>query len=191
MNKYILKSIRDNAELLDSLAKDDEIINKIDQLAKKCCNAHTNGGKIIFAGNGGSAADSQHLVAELVGRYNIDRDPIRAIALTCDTSVITAISNDYGYPNVFSRQFDAIADENDVYITFSTSGKSQNIIQSLKIAKEKKVYSVCFTGKILNNLDDICDEVFRVNSKQTDRIQEIHILLGHILCGLIERYLFK
>ena len=189
MNKYILKSIRDNAELLDSLTKDDELINKIDQLAKKCCLAHNNGGKIIFAGNGGSASDCQHLAAELIGRFEKDRPPLKSISLNTDTSVITALSNDYSYDTVYQRQLEILGDAKDLLVVISTSGNSKNILEALKIAKRKKIKTISFLGGNGGKALKLSQNSIVIPSKNTARVQEMHIFLGQLICSNVEKIL--
>jgi len=150
-----------------------------------------NGNKIIFCGNGGSAGDSQHLAAELMGRYKIDREPLPAIALTVDTSAITAIGNDYGYENIFSRQLKGIGKKGDVLFAISTSGKSKNIICAVKEAKKIGIKVVALTGKNKNELSDISDICIHATSDETNHIQEMHIAIGQLICGIVEETLFK
>ena len=147
-------------------------------------------GKVLLAGNGGSAADSQHIAAEFMGRLNFDRDPLPAIALTANTSNLTCIANDYGYENIFSRQAQALASENDSLIVYSTSGKSPNIIKLVKEARNKVKYIISFTGSNKNDLEKYSDVVLSVNSDKTTRIQEIHAIAGHIICECVEETLF-
>ena len=144
-----------------------------------------NKNKLIFAGNGGSAADSQHLSAELMSKFEFDREAISSIALTTDTSIITSISNDFDYSNIFSRQIEGIASKGDVFFGITTSGNSQNIINAFKTAKSKGLICVGLTGNN-NNLSFYCDHLLQIPSANTARIQEGHRIIGHILCGLIE-----
>jgi len=144
------------------------------------------GRKILFCGNGGSAADAQHLSAELVGRYMKNRKPLASIALTTDTSVITAISNDFSYDKIFSRQLESIGNECDVLYAISTSGKSKNIITALKAAKLLKIKTIGITGSGSNEFKKLCDITITVPASRPDRIQEMHIAIGHIICEIIE-----
>ena len=146
--------------------------------------------KIIFCGNGGSAGDSQHLAAELMGRYKIDRKPLAAIALTVDTSAITAIGNDYGYDQVFSRQLEGIAENGDVLIGISTSAESKNVLEAIKTAKKLGVITICLTGDRETETTNLSDYVIRAPSKETNYIQEMHITIGQLMCGIIENTLF-
>jgi len=146
--------------------------------------------KIIFCGNGGSASDAQHLAAELIGRYKEDRPPLPAIAITTDTSAITAIGNDYGFENIFSRQISGIGNSGDTLVAISTSGNSKNIIKAIEEAKKRKITVIGLTGinnSELSNLSDIC---IHAQSDQTNYIQEAHITIGHLICGLVEKEIF-
>jgi D-sedoheptulose 7-phosphate isomerase len=155
--------------------------------AQVCIDCLNNGGKILIFGNGGSAADAQHIAAELVGRYKVDRKGLPAIALTTDSSAITSIANDFGFSNVFDRQVEAFAKEGDVLIGISTSGRSKNVINALKLASKLKCKTISFSGQDDAILSKICDVNLAVPSKDTPRIQEMHILIGHTICHLIDR----
>ena len=144
------------------------------------------GNKVLLCGNGGSAADAQHIAAELTGRFKIERMPLPGIALTTDTSALTAIGNDYGFDQVFSRQVAALAKEGDVVIGISTSGNSLNVIYALETAKEMGCKAIGLTGKGGGKMNDVCDLNIIVPSDDTARIQEMHILIGHILCQLVD-----
>lgn len=164
----------------------------IQTIAFECINRLEKGGKIIIFGNGGSAADAQHMAAEFVGSFsNKERKALPAIALTADTSTITSISNDYSYSNVFSRQIEAFANEKDVVIAISTSGKSENIINALKLAKKRKCFSVGLSGNEGGFMNDICNENIIVSSNQTSRIQEIHLFIAHIICDIVDKHFLK
>ena len=155
--------------------------------AQLCIDCLRNGGKILLFGNGGSAADAQHIAAELVGRYKVERKSLPAIALTTDTSALTAIGNDYGYTHVFDRQVAALANKGDVVIGISTSGNSINVINALKLALELKCKTIGFSGQDGVVMKDICDITLDVPSEDTPRIQEMHILIGHTICHLIDQ----
>ena len=155
--------------------------------AKLCINCLKNGGKILLFGNGGSASDAQHIAAELVGRYKIDRRGLGAIALNTDTSAITSIGNDFGYDKIFYRQLESLANPGDVVIGISTSGSSKNILVAIDLAKKLKCKTIGLTGRAENKLNEICDITLNIPSTDTPRIQEMHILLGHILCNLIDQ----
>ncbi|WBX71664.1 SIS domain-containing protein [Tenacibaculum retecalamus] len=164
--------------------KDDIIL-----IANECITRLKTGGKIIILGNGGSAADAQHMAAELVGSFNNkQRKALAAIALTTDTSILTSISNDYTYDNVFSRQIEALATDQDLVIGISTSGTSKNVINALKVAKNKKCFVVGLSGNKGGDMNTICDKNIIVNSTQTSRIQEVHLFIEHSICDIIDRY---
>jgi len=162
---------------------------KLEQIAKICSNAVKNGNKIIFCGNGGSAADAQHLAAELVVKYRKIRKAIPAIAITTDTSILTAIGNDIGAECIFERQIEAVANKDDILIGLTTSGNSENVIKAFKKAKEIGLKTVVLTGKTGGRIKDLADTVLCVPSDITNNIQEMHIVCGHIICGLIEEML--
>jgi D-sedoheptulose 7-phosphate isomerase len=178
-------NIKDLIFTLDQLKKYELLLNKT---AKLIFNKVKKGGKIFICGNGGSAADAQHLAAEFLVRLrpHINRKPIPAISLALDTSTLTACGNDYNFNSIFSRNLEALAEKKDVLIAISTSGKSKNIIDVLKYSKKKKIYSFCFLGKDGGNAKKICDEFILVPSNNVARIQESHILLGHTLFEKIE-----
>lgn len=162
------------------------ITHSIEKSAKLCIECLKNNGKIILFGNGGSAGDAQHISAELVGRYKKERKGLPAIALTTDTSAITCIGNDYGYEKVFSRQVEALANNTDLVIGISTGGTSLNVINGLNAAKKIGCQTIGFSGKGGGSFSSICDENIIIPSKDTARIQEMHILIGHIICQLID-----
>ena len=151
-----------------------------------CQKALQNGNKILIAGNGGSAADAQHITAELVGRFTTERRALAAIALTTDTSILTSVGNDYGFNFIYARQIQALARPNDVFIAISTSGNSQNIIEAVREARKCGAIVVGFLGKMGGELKDLVDLAIIVDSDNTARIQEMHILIGHILCEYID-----
>jgi D-sedoheptulose 7-phosphate isomerase len=179
--------------LLESIKVKEEIIRSDIGKIIKICNTITNclkkGGKVILFGNGGSAADSQHIAAELVGRFQKDRCALPAIALTTDTSIITALSNDYGYETIFARQLEALAKKKDVIIGISTSGRAKNVTLALNTAKKMGLKTICLTGKDGGEIAKIADIPLIVPSKITARIQEAHITIGHIICELVEEAL--
>jgi len=159
----------------------------IEVAAELCINCLKKGKKILLFGNGGSAADAQHIAAEIVGRYKIERNGLSAIALTTDTSALTAISNDYGYLHVFNRQVKALANEGDVLIGISTGGSSANVVNALKIAKDLGCKSIGFSGKDGGEFNNLCDINIVVPAEDTPRIQEMHIVIGHTICHLIDQ----
>jgi len=149
------------------------------------------GNKILLCGNGGSAADCQHIAAELVGRFGMERKALPAIALTTDTSILTAVGNDYSFDTIFERQVEALGNKGDVLIGISTSGNSKNVLNAVKKAKEIGLLTVGFSGKDGGELSKLADHCFVVKSFSTPRIQEVHITLGHVLCDFIEKYIFS
>lgn len=180
--------------LLDEIIKNFTLLkNKhdiIEKIAQTWITSITNGNKVIFCGNGGSAADSQHLAAELMGRYLIDRNPMPAMSLTVDTSALTAIGNDYGYENIFSRQLRGIGKKGDCLVGISTSGNSKNILEAFKVAKEKEITTIAFTGNSGGEMLKLADITLNVPSEITNNIQEMHIACGHIICGIVENSFF-
>lgn len=162
----------------------------IEQIAKLWIASLEQGNKIMFCGNGGSAGDSQHLSAELVGRYKINRPALPALALTVDTSAITAIANDFGYEQVFSRQVEGLGKAGDCLVGISTSGNSQNIVNAFLKAKEIGINTIAFTGEGGGKMKEIADICLNVPSSVTNNIQEMHIACGHILCDIVEKHFF-
>ena len=190
MKTYIKNQIQKSYETKQKIYEDEELLSAIELVAKKCVALYKNGKKTLLAGNGGSAADAQHIAAELVGRYGFDRASIPSLALTTDTSNLTAIGNDYGYDYVFSRQLEGMGQEGDLFIGISTSGNSQNIVNAFEVAKKKNIYTVALTGRDGGAMAKMADTALVIPSQDTPRIQESHILLGHILCDIIEKELF-
>jgi D-sedoheptulose 7-phosphate isomerase len=175
---------------LQAMSTDQSAQDLLERAVGMCSAALRSGGKVLFAGNGGSAADAQHWAGELVSRFYYDRPGLAAIALTTDTSVLTAIGNDYGFDYVFARQIEALGRKGDVFIAISTSGNSANILRAADAARERGLGVIGFTGKTGGHLAEKCDLCLRVPSTETPRIQEGHEVLGHLLCGLIEAELF-
>ena len=189
--EFIRKQIEESLKV-KTLLLDDELIHKlIEESALRCCEALKNDKKIIFAGNGGSAADAQHLAGELVNRFGFERPGLSAVAITTDTSVITSIANDYGFDRLFARQIQAIGKKGDILVAISTSGNSANIIEGIKEAKKIGITTIGLTGRSGGKISELCDLCFRIPSDDTPRIQEAHILIGHIICSVIENSLFK
>ena len=174
----------------EALLEDEELLNQIERLAQLCLVTLKAGGKIIFAGNGGSFADAQHLSAEFTSRFLFDRAPLASVALATNNSAISAIGNDYGYEQVFARELQAIAKADDVFIAISTSGNSANILAAIKTALTLGVTTVAWTGQSGGKIRQLC-ECIRIPSSETARIQECHILIGHIVCGLVEAAYFQ
>lgn len=191
MQHYIVEEIQKLSSILMLIQNDRDLLAKIESVAQLFITTIKNGGKILFAGNGGSAADAQHLAAELVCRYTYDRPGLPGIALTTDTSALTAIANDYAFDYLFARQIEALGQANDVFIGISTSGKSANILKALECARKKQLITVGFTGVAISEVDDYADITLHVPSTETAKIQECHILFGHIICSLMQDSLFK
>lgn len=189
MREKILKIIEESIAVKDKIRQTQ--VETIIKIAKLIENAFKKGGKVILFGNGGSASDAQHLAAEFIGRFQKERRGLPAISLTTNTSTLTALSNDYGYDIVFSRQIEALAKKNDIVIGISTSGKAKNVIQAIKIAKKNKIKTIALTGGSGGELAKISNVSLIVPSNITARIQETHILIGHIICELVENNLFK
>tara|TARA_Y100000782_G_scaffold110480_1_gene136967 strand:+ start:274 stop:864 length:591 start_codon:yes stop_codon:yes gene_type:complete len=190
MKENIKKQILESAKIKNEMAQTG--VESIERAAEFFIDSIKAGGKILWCGNGGSAADAQHLATELMGGMSDhDRMPIPSIALTTDSSFITAWSNDTDFESIFSRQIQGLGKEGDVLVGISTSGNSKNIINAIKQAKYKKLSTIAFTGKSGGNLDGIADITLKVPSGNTQRIQESHIMIGQILCSLVELYIMK
>lgn len=193
MGKYLFdikRAIDDSIVTKQFILNDKLFLNSIDNAVALCVEALRNGGKIWFAGNGGSAADAQHLAAELSGRFYLDRQSLPAEALNVNSSFMTAVANDYGYDKVYARLLEGCARQGDVLVAISTSGNSKNILEAVKTAKSMYVKVIGLTGKTGGALEGKCDVLLNVPSTDTPRIQESHILIGHILCENIEKELF-
>jgi D-sedoheptulose 7-phosphate isomerase len=190
MKRLIINEIQNSINVKNEILNNNEIISQIENLVNHCINSLKSGGKIIFCGNGGSFADSQHLTAELISRLRFDREPLPAIALGTNSSNMSAIANDYGYEQVFKREIIALANENDVFIPISTSGNSKNVIHAIKEANKKNIKTVALTGFSGGKIKELCDSIV-IPSDIVEKIQEVHIMIGHILCFLIEEKLFK
>ncbi|MCH9742263.1 MAG: D-sedoheptulose 7-phosphate isomerase [Proteobacteria bacterium] len=178
------------AEVIAAITKDEALQTQFEQLVLACETALQNGNKLLFIGNGGSAADAQHLAAELVVRFKLDRPGLPALALTVDSSALTAIGNDYGFEQLFARQVQALGKAGDVLIALTTSGNSANVLASVAVAKAQGILVVGMTGQKGGGLLSAADMCLRMPSDDTPRIQEAHTLLGHMLCDLLEQRLF-
>jgi D-sedoheptulose 7-phosphate isomerase len=187
----VIGYLRRSREVLDRAAVDHGLLSSIVAIAVGIAQSLGAGGKILLAGNGGSAADAQHIAAEMLSRFKFDRDPLPAIALTTDTSVLTAIGNDYGFEHVFERQVRGLGRKGDVFIAISTSGRSPNIIAALKAARERELITVGFTGAGGLAMKPWCDVLLAAPSEETALIQQVHITAAHAICDLVERNLFK
>ena len=184
--EIIINNIREAKKNLEIL-QNEKIIKEINSFSIQATKALKKNKKLIFCGNGGSAADSNHLVAELVGRFMKTRIALNAISSASNTSTLTAISNDYEYSKVFSRQIEAVGNSGDVLVCITTSGKSKNILEAIKIAKKKRIKTLILSSELAKKINFKTDFKIFVPSNRTDRIQEMHILIGHIICELIER----
>jgi D-sedoheptulose 7-phosphate isomerase len=189
-SSIIKKSIEDSIAVKTAILQEETLISKIDLVAMECVKCYENGGKILLCGNGGSAGDAQHIAAELSGRFMIDRPPLYAEALHVNSSFVTAVSNDYGYEHVFSRMVEAAGRSGDVLIAISTSGNSPIILRAIEKARSQGMVVIGMTGQTGGQMAGMCEILLNVPSKETPRIQESHILIGHILCDLIEQSLF-
>ena len=190
MIEEITTQIKESIETKTKVLNDQTIISKIQLMVEKSIESLNNGGKIIFCGNGGSFGDSQHLAAEFISRLRFDRSPLASIALGTNSSNLSAIGNDYGYEKVFTRELLALGKKEDIFIPISTSGNSPNVIDAIKAAKSLGIQVFALTGGNAGKMEDLCDCLI-VPSNETEKIQEVHIMIGHIFCGLIESLIFK
>ncbi len=185
--KYVQKSIETKQKILSS----DIILNIVNKIADEIIKVYRHGNKVIFVGNGGSAADAQHLAAELVSKFYFERKALDAVALTTNTSILTAIANDYDFENVFSRQLEACGKKGDLLFSISTSGSSKNVILAIKTAKKIGMKSISFTGEMESEMSELSDITLKIPSDETPIIQESHIMLGHVICAIVESSLIK
>jgi len=185
--KRIIKSSIDTKQ---SVLQNEGLLKTIDTSVDVIVNAFRNGNRVYFCGNGGSAADAQHLAAEFSGRFYTNRKALPAEALHCNTSYLTAVANDYGFDEIYSRLIDGIGEAGDVLVGLSTSGTSANIIKAFETAKKKEMITIGFTGKSGGNMKPLCDHLVNIPSTDTPRIQESHIMVGHIICQLVEEKYF-
>ena len=190
MIKSIKYEIEESIKVKNEILNNHSLLAQIEDLTNVILKSINNGGKIIFCGNGGSFADSQHLAAEFVARLRFDRSPLPSVALGTNSSSTTAIANDYGYEEVFKREIESLGKETDIFIPISTSGNSMNILKAIKSAKDKKIKVIGLSGKDGGKMKNMCD-VILVPSNSTEKIQEVHIMLGHIICGLVEKKYFN
>ena len=186
IKKSIINSIKTKEEILEN----EGILRTINQTSKKMIEAFINGRKVLFCGNGGSAADAQHLAAELSGKFYLDREPLFAGVLGTNFSYLTAVSNDYSYNDVFARAVKANGKLGDILVAISTSGNSINVIEALKVARDKEMITVGLSGETGGNMKNLCHYLIKVPSTDTPRIQESHILIGHIICEIVEKEIF-
>ncbi len=190
MNRFIKTQISDSIKVKKALLQKPAFIKRLEMAAMCIVKAYREGHKLLLAGNGGSAADAQHIAGELVNRFRFDRPALPAVALSTDTSVLTSIGNDSDFGQVFARQIQALGAAGDVFIGISTSGNSNNIIQALRVCGRKGIVGIGLTGQSGGKMKAFCDYCLQVPSKEIPRIQEAHILIAHILCGIIEESLF-
>jgi len=190
MNNRIKEAIQQSIAIKQQILDNPQMLSLIEQSTDVIVNAYEQNKKVLFCGNGGSASDAQHLAAELSGRFYFDRPPLESEALHVNTSYLTAVANDYGYDKVYSRAIRGTGKEGDVLIGLSTSGNSENIVNAFKVAKEKGMITIGFTGASGGEMKDVSDILLAVSSKDTPRIQESHILMGHIICELVESTMF-
>jgi len=191
MRDYITAQIAEAGRVMSAMLADDSLVATVQSAAEACVACLKHGGKVLLAGNGGSAADAQHMAAEFVNRFAVDRPGLAAVALTTDTSILTSIGNDYGYEKLFARQVQALGNRGDVFVAYSTSGRSPNILLALQEARARGLTCIGFTGNRGGPMAADCDYYLAVPSSDTPKIQEGHLVLGHILCGLTEKALFK
>jgi len=191
MTDKIKKIIQSSIATKQLVLQDEELINTVEKVVEVIVKAFQNGKHVYFCGNGGSAADAQHLAAEFSGRFYTDRKALPAEALHCNTSYLTAVANDYSFDVVYSRIIDGIGQEGDVLVGLSTSGNSKNIVKAFETAREKKMTTVGFTGESGGGMRSFSDYLINVPSTDTPRIQESHIMAGHIICQLVEEKYFK
>ncbi|MFA5972699.1 MAG: D-sedoheptulose 7-phosphate isomerase [Lentimicrobiaceae bacterium] len=191
MKSKIKSVIQSSIDLKTKVLNDTVLIETLQKVVEQIIHCYENGGKVLLCGNGGSAADAQHIAAELSGRFYFDRHPLYAEALHTNSSYVTAVANDYGYDEIFARLVLAMGSKNDILIGLSTSGNSPNILRAFTEANSLEMKTIGFTGETGGELKDKCTFLLNVPSADTPRIQEVHILLGHIICELVEKKLFK
>jgi D-sedoheptulose 7-phosphate isomerase len=190
MHKDFIQTIKNSISVKENLINDVDLLHQLEVAVNKIVDCYHNNGKVLFCGNGGSAADAQHLAAELSGRFYYDRPPLQAEALHVNSSFVTAVANDYGYDYVFARMVEAWGRENDILVALSTSGSSQNILRAVESARKQQMMIIGFTGAGGGKLKSMCDIILEIPSTDTPRVQESHILIGHILCEHVEKILF-
>ena len=190
MHKYISNQVKKSYEIKQAIYESKELMTLIEEVSTRTIDIYKSGNKTLIAGNGGSAADAQHIAGEFVSKFYFDRPGLASLALTTDTSIITAIGNDYGYDKLFSRQIEANGVAGDMFIGISTSGNSANVLEALKACKEKGIITVGFTGETGGKMSELCDYCIKIPSPETPRVQEAHILIGHIICAVVEEALF-
>jgi D-sedoheptulose 7-phosphate isomerase len=188
---YVVSEFQNSLATKQALLDDASFMQSVHELGLLLIERYAQGNKLLIAGNGGSAADAQHIAAEFVSRFNFDRPGLPALALTTDTSILTAIGNDYGYEQLFRRQLEANGAEGDVFLAISTSGNSANILEALRACSDRGITSIGLTGQGGGKMLELCDHCLCVPSADTPRIQEAHILIGHTMCAMVELALFE
>jgi D-sedoheptulose 7-phosphate isomerase len=188
---YVIKEFQASVALKQRILEDPRFMQQVTDMGHLLIDRYEAGHKLMIAGNGGSAADAQHIAAEFVSKFHFDRPGLPALALTTDTSILTAVGNDYGYDQLFRRQIEANGVGGDVFLGISTSGNSPNILQALEAARLKGIMTFGLTGMTGGKMRELCDHCLCVPSEDTPRIQEAHILIGHTLCAMVERTLFE
>lgn len=191
MENYIENYIKNSVNTKSKILNDKSILNLIEKISQVIVDVYKKGGKVLTAGNGGSAADAQHIAAEFVSKFFMERPALSAIALTTNTSILTSVGNDYDHQYVFARQLQAHARKGDVFIAISTSGNSKNIVRAIEEAKKLEVITIGLTGLKPCEMDGLCDYIIKVPSDITPIIQESHIMLAHIICALVEKRIFE
>jgi len=190
VQNFIANQVETSYKIKQAIYANKELMSLIQEVSQVVTEAYKRGNKTLIAGNGGSAADAQHIAGEFVSKFYFDRPGLASIALTTDTSILTAIGNDYGYEKLFSRQIQANGEKGDIFIGISTSGNSKNILKALEECKEKGIITIGFTGENGGAMKELCDYCICVPSNETPRVQESHILLGHIICAVVEEEIF-
>jgi D-sedoheptulose 7-phosphate isomerase len=191
MQNEIQGQIKETQRVMAAMLTDTALCVTVEAVTRACIATLQQGGKILLAGNGGSAADAQHIAGEFVSRFAFDRPGLAAIALTTDTSILTAVGNDYGYEQLFSRQVQALGRAGDIFWAYSTSGKSPNVLRAFEQAKKQKMLCVGFSGNREAPMKALCDHYIAIPSTDTPKIQEGHLVMGHTICGLVEKAIFK
>ena len=186
----ITKAIQQSIDVKQQILNQPLLLEKIERAVELLCKSLSNGNKVLFCGNGGSAADAQHLAAELSGRFYFDRAPLPAEALHCNTSYLTAVANDYGYDNVYARMIKGIGKKGDMLIGLSTSGNSTNILKAFEAAREQGMNTIAFTGETGGLMKNVADILLNIPAADTPRVQESHIMIGHIICEMVEEQIF-
>ena len=191
MRSYFRETTSEAAQNYRLIMESEDLLNETILIAEKCVMCFKRGGKLLLVGNGGSAADAQHIAGEFVGRFEKNRKGLNAIDLNSNNGIITAIGNDYSNEEIFSRQVEALGKENDILLAYSTSGNSKNILKAIKEAHKIKMLTIGFTGNKEGEINHLCDYLIKIPNSNTARIQEGHHLLGHVICGMVENAMFE